>query len=565
MIIHAWMVGSATLGEGDAARTPPVSRLLPHGLTEAWTYDALTQSRLDRHQVGTAANPTALVNHTYTYDAQRNITRLVDDVASTTQQFGYDDRDRLTQWTLGSTVQAYAYDTLGNLTQKGTLALRYGSSTNRDGTGTGPHQVRQYQIGMALPVDLTYDVTGNLTNDGTTAYTWNTQLQPIQVSRSGFSEAYTYDADGTRVTRTTGGQTTVYLEGGMWEESTATTGTIRQTYTVNGQAIAVRTIADKSNATAVARITSLHGDHLGSVSVTSESGVQTGRQDFDPWGNIRGTSSVNATRRGFTGQYRDDSGLLFYNARYYHPFLSRFISADTIVPGSNPLTVAPLDALAQAAWQSSGSGAANPQDLNRYSYALNNPLRYTDPTGHWVVTVAYGGRIALGFGSVSGSAGLAIDGQSGATGFSTGGLGVAYGVGVGFGVTISIYPDFERVAQLEGLGTQVGIDAAGGGVDALGNGDRPVGISVSIPRTGPGSLTDVHGEYTYTLLATQNSEQRNTPPPFQTPPNGTGRGPTSAPKAVPRHVPPSRKTSPQNTSRPRNTPPRNPNSRPMPD
>ena len=260
--------------------------------------------------------------------------------------------------------------------------LRYGSSTNRDGTGTGPHQVRQYQIGMALPVDRTYDVTGNLTNDGTTAYTWNTQLQPIQVSRSGFSEAYTYDADGTRVTRTTGGQTTVYLEGGMWEESTATTGTIRQTYTVNGQAIAVRTIADKSNPTAVARITSIHGDHLGSVSVTSESGVQTGRQDFDPWGNIRGTASVNATRRGFTGQYRDDSGLLFYNARSYHPFLSRFISADTIVPGSTPLTVAPLDALAQNAWSSAGSGAANPQDLNRYSYVGNNPVNDTDPTGH---------------------------------------------------------------------------------------------------------------------------------------------------------------------------------------
>jgi RHS repeat-associated protein len=55
----------------------------------------------------------------------------------------------------------------------------------------------------------------------------------------------------------------------------------------------------------------------------------------------------------------DNTGLYYYNARYYDPGIGRFISADTIVP--NP---------------------ANPQSLNRYSYCLNNPLKYTDPTGH---------------------------------------------------------------------------------------------------------------------------------------------------------------------------------------
>jgi RHS repeat-associated protein len=52
-------------------------------------------------------------------------------------------------------------------------------------------------------------------------------------------------------------------------------------------------------------------------------------------------------------------GLLYYQSRYYNPSLNRFISADTVVgdPG-------------------------NPQQLNRYSYVTNNPLRYTDPSGH---------------------------------------------------------------------------------------------------------------------------------------------------------------------------------------
>jgi len=63
----------------------------------------------------------------------------------------------------------------------------------------------------------------------------------------------------------------------------------------------------------------------------------------------------------FTGQRLDGTGLYYYGARYYDPLIGRFISADTIVP--NP---------------------ASPQSFNRYSYCLNNPLRYTDPSGQTV-------------------------------------------------------------------------------------------------------------------------------------------------------------------------------------
>jgi len=63
---------------------------------------------------------------------------------------------------------------------------------------------------------------------------------------------------------------------------------------------------------------------------------------------------------GFTGQRRDASaGLMFYNARYYDSMLGRFIQVDPVVPS-----------------------AGDPQALNRYSYTRNNPLKYTDPSGH---------------------------------------------------------------------------------------------------------------------------------------------------------------------------------------
>jgi RHS repeat-associated protein len=86
-----------------------------------------------------------------------------------------------------------------------------------------------------------------------------------------------------------------------------------------------------------------------------------GQQRYFAYGEPRNTSGTLHTDRRFTGQ-REETGLgsLYdYNARYYSPLIGRFVSADTLVPG-----------------------AGNPQAFNRYSYALSNPLKYTDPSGH---------------------------------------------------------------------------------------------------------------------------------------------------------------------------------------
>jgi RHS repeat-associated protein len=81
-------------------------------------------------------------------------------------------------------------------------------------------------------------------------------------------------------------------------------------------------------------------------------------------GGNRGGAFSTLTAKRFTGQYHESAipggeGLSYYNARWYDSKLGRFTSADTIVPDP-----------------------ANPQDLNRYSYVRNNPLRYVDPSGH---------------------------------------------------------------------------------------------------------------------------------------------------------------------------------------
>ncbi len=88
-------------------------------------------------------------------------------------------------------------------------------------------------------------------------------------------------------------------------------------------------------------------------------GAVVSRQRYHPYGTVRYVSGSMPTDFGFTGQRRDDTGLMFYNARYYDAALGRFVSADTIVPEPD-----------------------NPHALNRYSYVLGNPLKYTDPSGH---------------------------------------------------------------------------------------------------------------------------------------------------------------------------------------
>jgi RHS repeat-associated protein len=107
----------------------------------------------------------------------------------------------------------------------------------------------------------------------------------------------------------------------------------------------------------------LHSDHLGSSSLTTDqSGAPVAEMRYLPYGEERWTNKAQPTDFTFTGQ-RAEAGfrLMDYNARYYDPGLGRFVSADTVVPE-----------------------AGNPQALNRYAYVLGNPLRYNDPTGHYL-------------------------------------------------------------------------------------------------------------------------------------------------------------------------------------
>jgi len=108
-----------------------------------------------------------------------------------------------------------------------------------------------------------------------------------------------------------------------------------------------------------------HADGLGSTrSLTDGLGDVAGAYLYAPFGNQLYANGPAVDFR-FTGEQADDpTGLYFLRARYYDPTTGRFTQRD---PSMGML--------------------AMPQTLNPYSYGINNPVKYVDPTGYWVETV----------------------------------------------------------------------------------------------------------------------------------------------------------------------------------
>ena len=126
----------------------------------------------------------------------------------------------------------------------------------------------------------------------------------------------------------------------------------RKNYNFSGKTVAVR----EKIGTGTESVYYIHQDHLGSTSlVTNSSGNAVAKQRYYPYGQTRATDGTLPTDKEYTGQVSDmdQTGLYYYNARYYDPLLAKFTQADT----------------------------ANDQ-LNRYAYVGNNPINRIDPSGH---------------------------------------------------------------------------------------------------------------------------------------------------------------------------------------
>ena len=93
--------------------------------------------------------------------------------------------------------------------------------------------------------------------------------------------------------------------------------------------------------------------------------------DYFPFGNIRIDEGMHNDQRKYIGEeYDADTGLNYLNARYYNSSRGQFTSQDPMF------------------WQLPADLLADPQQLNSYSYARNNPIVMSDPTGERVELIS---------------------------------------------------------------------------------------------------------------------------------------------------------------------------------
>jgi RHS repeat-associated protein len=95
--------------------------------------------------------------------------------------------------------------------------------------------------------------------------------------------------------------------------------------------------------------------------LTDASGAVTLAENYDPFGNTGSSLGSTTTPYGFTGEQADPTGMVSLRARYYSPYLSRFMTRDT--------------------W---GGNDNQPMSYNLWLYVYGNPVNLSDPSGYYI-------------------------------------------------------------------------------------------------------------------------------------------------------------------------------------
>ena len=319
--------------------------------------------------VTTTTGPSTMVqDDAYGWNPAGDLTLVTDQVPATEVRtcHGYDSLDRLTHsyTTTAATCDhndvttaagVAGYNKSWTFTTDGNIATTRDGATNRAYTYTDtahPHAATAAGTN-SYGYGADGSMTARTTPAGASTLTWDPLGHLASATTAGASTSFVHAPDGTRLARTTpDGTATIYLAG---EEVDITAGALsatRRYYALAGDTIGVRTAAgltwqgnDRQNST--------------DLQVTDTTSA-TSRAYYDPFGKTRTTTPpvLLVGDRGFLNKTTDPStGLSQLGARYYDTDLARFISPDAL------------------------NDQSTTQTPNPYTYAANNPIGYSDPTG----------------------------------------------------------------------------------------------------------------------------------------------------------------------------------------
>jgi RHS repeat-associated protein len=265
--------------------------------------------------------------------------------------YGYDDFNRLASASQSGQAFTYDYDRYGNRWHQNVTA------------GSGPAPMFSFTSGNNRLDGYSYDAAGNVLNDNNGhGFLYDAENRIIQVNSNVF---YVYDGEGRRIRKTVGGSTVDYFydlesheiaemnSGGGWNRGEVFAGNWHlATYFV-------------------------HADWLGTErSRTAVDGTRCQTSASLPYGDgVSSTGSCAPSPNFFTGKGRDaETGNDYFGARYYSAAAGRWMSPDW---SRDPLPI-PY------------SNKRQPQTLNLYRYAGNNPLAEYDLDGHNIFTDFFG-------------------------------------------------------------------------------------------------------------------------------------------------------------------------------
>lgn len=380
---------------------------LPNGVSSSYDYDAAGRLLSIDHTLGTQT----LSAFNYTYEPVGNRTQAVEvlEATTTTIDYAYDPLYRLTaaDYSYGAFFH-YTYDEVGNRLTQQTLA----------GTNSYTYDAADRLI-QVDGVAFTWDARGNLLSDGVRSYSYDHADRLTQVVQGLDSYSFSYNGLGDRTGQTVNGVGTGYvldLNAGLAQ--------------VLGDGTSWFLYGLGRIGEDLAGVWQYHlGDALASVrQVTGPAGLVLRTRSYAPFGSVLSTSGLAETSYGFTGEWTDATELVHLRARYYDPGVGRFLTRDPF-PGL----------------------PTHPASRHPYTYVLNNPPRYVDPSGEVIPGLA----IVAGIGFLAGFGANSFLQYQASGGWCDYDLLEALGWGLG-GAAASVVAAMTalHVAYLAGLGIQ---------------------------------------------------------------------------------------------------------------
>ncbi|WP_433362735.1 RHS repeat-associated core domain-containing protein [Streptosporangium sp. CA-115845] len=312
------------------------------GARRSYSYDGL--NRLTKDQLTTSTG-SLIASIEYGYDLDDSLTSKT--TAGTTgagrNTYTYDWSNRLTSWTTpDGTKTGYEWDAAGNRVKAGGKTFTY-DERNRLASGDGH--------------TYTYTARGTLAEDST-GIVRLTKFDAFDRLIKDDTVVYDYDALDRVETRTGGGKSTRMVYDGVSNNLTAVTdggtGVVKSTF---GRDALGRTLGLSDGGGGRLAFCDLRGDLIGTFGADSTSLADS--VVYDPFGEVLARTGP-AHDLGYQGGYTDpDTGKVNMASRWYQPSTGSFVSRDTLGQVPDPSV-----------------------QLNRYTYANDNPLTLVDLDGH---------------------------------------------------------------------------------------------------------------------------------------------------------------------------------------